>query len=99
MRLASLSRIMKSCLEEYKDYDVNEIAGKYIGGQPQESAIPVLQGEDGTITNCMDTENRPVREGTVTHDIRLRSIAPRLLRRLLALKNIGAANALRSLGG
>ena len=31
---AILARIMKSCLEEYKDCDVNDIAEKYIEGQP-----------------------------------------------------------------
>lgn len=39
---AILARIMKSCLEEYKDCDVNDIAEKYIEGQPQVSAVPVL---------------------------------------------------------
>ena len=33
-----LARIMKSCLEEYKECDVNDIAEKYIEGQPQVSA-------------------------------------------------------------
>ena len=30
-----LAWIMKSCLEEYKDVDVNEIAEKYIEGTPE----------------------------------------------------------------
>ena len=32
---AFLARIMKACLEEYKDCDVNDIAEKYIEGEPQ----------------------------------------------------------------
>ena len=36
---AILARIMKSCLEEYKDCDVNDIAEKYIEGQPPVSAV------------------------------------------------------------
>lgn len=44
---AILARIMKSCLEEYKDCDVNDIAEKYIEGQPQVSAVPVLPDEGG----------------------------------------------------
>ncbi len=71
-----LARIMKSCLEEYKDCDVNEIAEKYIEGQPQVSAVPVLPDEEGTIISGMDTEDKSVREGTVTYDIRFRAIAP-----------------------
>ena len=42
-------RIMKSCLEEYKECDVNDIAEKYIEGQPQVSAVPVLPDEGGTV--------------------------------------------------
>ena len=37
-----LAWIMKSCLEEYRDCDVRDIAEKYIEGQPQVSAVPVL---------------------------------------------------------
>ena len=63
--------IMKSCLEEYKDCDVNDIAEKYIEGQPQVSAVPVLPDEGGTVISGMDTEDKSVREGTVTYDIPL----------------------------
>ena len=73
---AILARIMKSCLEEYKDCDVNDIAEKYIEGQPQVSAVPVLPDEDGTIISGMDTEDKSVREGTVYYDIRFRAIVP-----------------------
>lgn len=54
---------MKSCLEEYKDCDVNDIAEKYIEGQPQVSAVPVLPDEGGTVISGMDTEDKSVREG------------------------------------
>lgn len=55
---AILARIMKSCLEEYKDCDVNDIAEKYIEGQPQVSAVPVLPDEGGTVISGMDTEEQ-----------------------------------------
>jgi len=73
---AILARIMKACLEEYKDCDVDEIAEKYIEGQPQVSAVPVLPDEGGPIIHGMDTEDKSVREGTVTYDIRFRAILP-----------------------
>ena len=57
---AILARIMKSCLEEYKDCDVNDIAEKYIEGQPQVSAVPVLPDEGGTVISGMDTEDKSV---------------------------------------
>ncbi len=73
---AILARIMKSCLEEYKDCDVNDIAEKYIEGQPQVSTVPVLPDERGTVISGMDTEDKSVREGTVYYDIRFRAIVP-----------------------
>lgn len=40
------------------------------------SAVPVLPDEDSTIISGMDTEDKSVREGTVTYDIRFRAIVP-----------------------
>ena len=73
---AILARIMKACLDEYKDCNVNDIAEKYIEGNPQVSAVPVLPDEGGTIISGMDTEDKSVHEGSVTYDIRFRAIAP-----------------------
>lgn len=73
---AILARIMKSCLEEYKDQDVNDIAEKYIEGQPQVSTVPVRPDEGVTVISGMDTEDKSVHEGSVTYDIRFRAIAP-----------------------
>ncbi len=87
-----LARIMKACLEEYKDCDVNEIAEKYIEGQPQVSVIPVLPDEGGTIISGMDTEDKSVREGTVTYDIRFRAIVPGTRERVSIIINVEAQN-------
>ncbi len=73
---AILARIMKACLAEYHDYDVNDIAGKYIEGQPQVSAVAVLPDEDSAVISGLDTEDKTVREGTVTYGIRFRAVAP-----------------------
>ncbi len=62
---AILARIMKACLVEYQDCDVDEIAEKYIEGQPQVSAVPVLPDEGGTMISGMDTEDKSVREGDI----------------------------------
>ena len=67
---------MKSCLEEYRDCNVREIAEQYIEGQPQVSAIPVLPDESGTVIHGLDTEDKSIHEGTVTYDIRFRAIVP-----------------------
>ena len=87
-----LARIMKSCLEEYKDCDVNDIAEKYIEGQPQVSAVPILPDENSTIIDGMDTEDRSVHEGTVTYDIRFRAIVPGSEERIALIINVEAQN-------
>ena len=89
---AILARIMKSCLEEYKECDVNDIAEKYIEGQPQVSAVPVLPDEDSTVINGMDTEDKSVREGTVTYDIRFRAIVPGSEEQIALIINVEAQN-------
>ncbi len=89
---AILARIMKSCLEEYKECDVNDIAEKYIEGQPQVSAVPVLPDEDSTVISGMDTEDKSVREGSVTYDIRFRAIAPSSGEQIALIINVEAQN-------
>ncbi len=89
---AILARIMKACLDEYKDCDVNDIAEKYIEGQPQVSAVPVLPDEGGTIISGLDTEDKSVREGTVTYDIRFRAIAPGSGEPIALIVNVEAQN-------
>ncbi len=89
---AILARIMKACLEEYKDCDVNDIAEKYIEGQPQVSTIPVLPDEDSPIIQGMDTEDKSVHEGTVTYDIRFRAIVPGTRERVTIIINVEAQN-------
>lgn len=70
-----LARIMKSCIDEYKDCDVGDIAEKYIEGRPQVSSVAVLPDESPMIDG-MDTEDKSVREGTVAYDIRFRALVP-----------------------
>ena len=41
-----LAWIMKSCMEEYKDCDVNDIAERYIEGEPEISTTPMLPDEN-----------------------------------------------------
>ena len=89
---AILARIMKACLVEYQDCDVNDIAEKYIESQPQVSTVPVLPDEDGTIISGMDTEDKSVHEGTVTYDIRFRAIVPSSGEQIGLIVNVEAQN-------
>lgn len=74
---AILARIMKACLDEYKDCDVNDIAERYIEGQPQVGNVIVAPDEEMTsLITGMDTEDKAVNEHTIYYDIRFRAIAP-----------------------
>lgn len=66
---AILARIMKYCLKEFENCDVNEIAEKFIEGQPLVSAVPVLPDESSSIIRGIDTVDKSIHEGTVTYDI------------------------------
>lgn len=87
-----LTRIMKSCLVEYQNCDVSEIAEKYIEGQPQVSAVLVLPDEENTLINGMDTTDKAVHEGTITYDIRFCAIAPTSGEPVRLIINMGAQN-------
>ena len=89
---AILARIMKACLEEYKNCDVNDIAGKYIEGQPQVSEVPVLPDERGSVISGMDTEDKSIREGSVTYDIRFRAVVPGTEEQIGLIINVEAQN-------
>lgn len=73
-----LAWIMKNCLEEYRDCDVDEIAEKYIEGQPQigEVAVAPDASNQGTMIHGSGNEDRTVTEGTITYDIRFLALAP-----------------------
>ncbi len=75
-----LAWIMKSCLEEYRDFSVDEIAEKYIEGNPQiaRTALHPDEGEDvsGEQIKEAKTEDSTIKEGRVTYDIRFYAVAP-----------------------
>lgn len=71
-----LAWILKSCLEEFRDCDIQEIADKYIEANPQISEVPVMPDEGGTMIQGIDTEDKSVSEGTVLYDIRFYAVTP-----------------------
>ena len=56
------------------------------------SAVPVLPDESGTVISGMDTEDKSVREGTVTYDIRFRAIVPDSEEQIALIINVEAQN-------
>ena len=89
-----LAWIMKSCLEEYRDCGISEIASKYIEGEAQisEAAVhPDEEAESLQITG-LNTEDSTINEGTVTYDIRFRAIVPSTGERISLIINVEAQN-------
>lgn len=87
---AILARIMKACLEEYKDCGADEIAEKYIEGTPEVSTVPVMPDEGGGMIRGMDTVDKSLREGVVTYDIRFRAIVPGTGEKITLIINVEA---------
>ena len=72
-----LARIMKECVEEFKDIDVADIENKYIEGTPEIGETPVLPDEPALRVKGSATEDATIREGMINCDIRFRAIAPK----------------------
>ena len=91
-----LAWIMKSCLTEYRDCSVDEIAGQYIEGEPQISKTALHQDEQMPETaptiKGLNTEDVSICEGTVTYDIRFNAVAPVSGRLISLIINVEAQN-------
>ena len=90
-----LAHILKACcVEEYRDCDIRDIAGKYIEGQPEVSEVSVMPDETNAprVRGLNDTD-KTLTEGTITYDIRFMAAAPatgepiRLINNIEAQKN------------
>lgn len=86
-----LAWIMKSCIKEYDNLDVNEIAEHYIEGDPQ-IARTALHPDEGERIRGSNTEDHTISEGTVTYDIRFFAIAPSTKEPICLIINIEAQN-------
>ncbi|MDE6873624.1 MAG: hypothetical protein K2P87_04115 [Lachnospiraceae bacterium] len=89
-----LAWIMKNCLDEYRDCDVNEIAGKYIEGTPQVGEVAVAPDESNkaSVIHGTGNEDASLTEGTITYDIRFYAIAPVSGELIRLIINIEAQN-------
>lgn len=91
-----LAWIMKSCLEEYRDFHVNDIAGKYIEGIPQIAQAAVNPDEEindtGEQIRGANTEDGTIKEGTVTYDIRFYAVVPNSGEMVSLIINVEAQN-------
>lgn len=89
-----LAWIMKSCLQEYQDCDIKEIAEKYIEGSPQVAEIAVAPDETNapTLIQGMGNEDTSMTEGVITYDIRFFAITPVSGEKIRLIINVEAQN-------
>ena len=87
-----LAWIMKGCLKEYKDCSVNEIAEKYIEGEPEVSKATVHVDESAEFIEGSNTENATMKEGTVKFDIKFKAILPETKSVIDMIINVEAQN-------
>lgn len=91
-----LAWIMKSCLEEFQDFTVDEIADKYIEGSPQIAQIAVNPDEGtsfkGEQIEGSKTEDSTMKEGTITYDIRFYALVPQTTETIKLILNVEAQN-------
>ena len=88
-----LAWIMKSCLEEYRDCDVKDIAERYIEGQPEVGMVPVAPDRTNAVKiRGVQNEDVSLTEGTVTYDIRFLASAPVSGELIQMIVNVEAQN-------
>jgi hypothetical protein len=88
-----LAWIMKSCTEEYQDYDVKEIAEKYIEGTPQVSGVAMPPDEtNAPMLIGLNTEDTTMTEGTIYYDIRFLAALPNSGEAIRLIINVEAQN-------
>ena len=95
-----LACILKECVSEFKDCDVNDIENKYIEGEPEVGTVGVhpettnsrMTGEGGGKIHGMQNESTSDTEGKVTFDIRFYAMTP-AKERVKLIINIEAQNA------
>ena len=85
---------MKSCLWEYMDCEINEIAEKYIEEKPQIGEIPVApdERENAPMIQGTGVEDTTMTEGTVTFDIRFTAAVPSAREKIGLILNVEAQN-------
>ena len=91
-----LAWIMKSCLEEYRDFPVKEIAEKYIEGEPQIAGAAVNPGEEvsagGGQIRGANSEDCTISEGTIAYDIRFYAVVPQTDGMIRLIVNVEGQN-------
>lgn len=86
------AHILKACTEEFKDCDLQDIAQRYIQGEPSISRIAVEPEAISPRIESEQTEDKSGTEGTVYYDIRFHAVAPIDGKRIQLIINLEAQN-------
>ena len=91
-----LAWILKYCVTEFKDTDIEEIKDKYILGTPEVGTTPVMPDmtNAGKRIRGENAEDKTVTEGTITFDIRFQARSPKG-QRLGLIINVEAQQSMR----
>ena len=88
-----LAWIMKSCLDEYRDCNVKDIAEKYIEGTPQVGEIPVAPDEtNAPRIRGINSQDTSLTESSTAYDIRFMASAPTSDELIQMIINVEAHN-------
>lgn len=89
-----LAWILKACVEEYRDYEVEEIAEKYIEGTPQVAEISVAPDSTNvaSMVQGIGTEDTTMTEGKIFYDIRFVAVVPASKELIRLIINVEAQN-------
>ena len=71
-----LAHILKSCVAEFRDFDVAFIAEHCIEGKPYVSEVPVAPDETGAMLRGMNTAQTSPTEGDAYFDIYFNAVVP-----------------------
>ena len=91
-RAGHYGHILKACTEEFKDCDLQDIAQRYILGEPSISRIAVEPEAISPRIESEQTEDKSGTEGTVYYDIRFHAVAPIDGKRIQLIINLEAQN-------
>ena len=93
-----LAWILKNCLEEYKDCDVETIRDQYIEGVPAVGEVAVHPDQTnaqlgaGQSIMGLNTEDKRLTEGQINYDIRFFALAPQDGSQVRIIVNVEAQN-------
>lgn len=71
-----LAWIIKYSTKDYTDYSIEDIAEKFIEGEPQISKEAVNKDETPEFIEGLNSEDTSIREGVVRYDIKFKTIIP-----------------------